>query len=149
MSLPTRLQHAARLLVNKTADTLHAATARQAANSGLRDALNVVTQNLRRRRVSAEQSGEAAGFNCRDAAWRGGGMPVRGPKRFSETSAAEKGLQRSAALGQQQAPPSSLDAAPLPSKARRALRWRFAPPFPRPLPPFPRPDMLACVLALR
>ena len=24
----------------------------------------------------------------------------------------------------------------------RALRWRFAPPLPRPLPPLPRPDMV-------
>ena len=29
--------------------------------------------------------------------------------------------------------------------SRSTLRWRFAPPLPRPLPPFPRPDMSACV----
>ena len=27
--------------------------------------------------------------------------------------------------------------------SRRTLRWRLAPPFPRPFPPLPRPDMIA------
>ena len=30
--------------------------------------------------------------------------------------------------------------------SRRTLRWRLAPPLPRPLPPLPRPDMVAQVL---
>jgi hypothetical protein len=27
--------------------------------------------------------------------------------------------------------------------SRRTLRWRFAPPLPRPFPPLPRPDILS------
>ena len=30
--------------------------------------------------------------------------------------------------------------------SRRTLRWRFAPPLPRPFPPFPLPDMMNLVL---
>ena len=32
--------------------------------------------------------------------------------------------------------------------SRRTLRWRLAPPLPRPLPPLPRPDMLARLLVV-
>ena len=40
------LEHAARLLVDETADALHTATASQAADGRLGDALDVVTQDL-------------------------------------------------------------------------------------------------------
>ena len=40
------LENATSLLVNKAADTLHTATARETTNSGLGDALDVVAQHL-------------------------------------------------------------------------------------------------------
>eukprot|EP00983_Pelagomonas_calceolata_P074989 1152802-Pelagomonas_calceolata.AAC.1 len=44
--LQEHLEHAARLLVDEAANSLHATTARQAADGGLGDALNVVAQDL-------------------------------------------------------------------------------------------------------
>ena len=70
--LQEHLEDAAGLLVDESRDTLHTATASQAADRGLGDALDVI--------------------------WRS------------------------------------------------TLRWRLAPPLPRPLPPFPRPDMLLGVV---
>jgi len=40
------LQNTARLLIDEARDTLHTTTARKAADGGLRDALDVVTENL-------------------------------------------------------------------------------------------------------
>ena len=45
-ALEEELEHATRLVVDQTRDTLHTATARQAADGRLRNALDVVAQDL-------------------------------------------------------------------------------------------------------
>ena len=45
-ALEEQLEHAARLVVDQARDTLHTATARQAADGRLRNALDVVAQDL-------------------------------------------------------------------------------------------------------
>ena len=112
--LQEHLEHAARLLIDEAADALDTTAAGQAADGRLGDACRQIREST----------------ICQQKLWH--------KMRAHTLSACE--------LGMSEAHHSTADKhsrhAPW-MLSRRTLRWRLAPPLPRPLPPLPRPDMVA------
>ena len=121
--LEEHLEDAARLLVDEARDALDTATTRQAADRGL----------LRNK---------GAGWDKKGGKGRGGGRAVaRG--RGSACGVDPSGY--TSARGIQLPPRPQRRRTVMPwMLSRKTLRWRLAPPLPRPLPPLPRPDIFCC-----
>ena len=112
------LEDAARLLVDEAADALDTATASEAADGGL----------LQREKTAREK---------RRMRWRGSMRAQAGARarRARRSTLASAPGARAICRGALTVMPWML--------SRRTLRWRFAPPLPRPFPPLPRPDILS------
>jgi hypothetical protein len=120
--LQEHLQHSTGLLVDEARDALHAAAASEAADGGLLQRQGGGGRGRRRRR-------------------RGGGRGGRGVSwEAGEAGGALRGQAQRPAPSR---PPLSAPLTVMPwMLSRSTLRWRLAPPLPRPLPPLPRPDIV-------